>query len=124
MPARRDEDRALTQDGFDTRLFALRLERSRADLFGMLERLYGERPDYGAFRAALLARLEAAWEARPEALKWLDLKRDLEPDWFQRPDMAGYVFYIDRSRGRCGACSSTSTISRRWASPTSTSCRA
>src|SRR3989338_8647976 len=24
---------------------------------------------------------------------------DLEPDWFQRADMAGYVFYIDRFAG-------------------------
>ena len=29
----------------------------------------------------------------------LDLKRDLEPDWFQRPEMVGYVFYIDRFAG-------------------------
>jgi amylosucrase len=27
------------------------------------------------------------------------MKRDLEPDWFQRPDMVGYVFYIDRFAG-------------------------
>ena len=32
-------------------------------------------------------------------LKRLDLARDLQPDWFQRPDMAGYVFYIDRFNG-------------------------
>ncbi|MCU0901352.1 MAG: alpha-amylase family protein, partial [Cypionkella sp.] len=38
-------------------------------------------------------------EARPADLKRLDLKRDLEPDWFQRADMAGYVFYIDRFAG-------------------------
>ena len=29
----------------------------------------------------------------------MDLQRDLEPDWFQRADMAGYVFYIDRFAG-------------------------
>ena len=33
---------------FNSRVFDLRMERSRADLFGMLERLYGERPDYAA----------------------------------------------------------------------------
>jgi amylosucrase len=43
--------------------------------------------------------MRAAWRARPDDLRLLDLKRDLEPDWFQRPDMAGYVFYIDRFCG-------------------------
>jgi amylosucrase len=84
---------------FDRRIFGLRLERSRGDLFGMLERLYGHLPEYGAFCEALVARLQAAWAARPDELKWLDLRRDLEPDWFQRPDMAGYVFYVDRFAG-------------------------
>jgi amylosucrase len=69
----------------DARLFDLRLRRSEADLFGMLEPLYGQRPDYPAFRDALLDALRRGWQERPEALKWLDLERDLEPDWFQRP---------------------------------------
>ena len=85
--------------GFDDRLFDMRLERSRADLFGMLGRLYGARPDYADFTAALTAALEAAWAARPSDLKWQDLKRDLEPDWFLRPGMVGYVFYLDRFNG-------------------------
>src|SRR6185369_8558657 len=69
------------------------------DLFGMLERLFGERPDYPDFCAALSAALASAWAARPADLKWLDLRRDLEPDWFQQPGMAGYVFYLDRFNG-------------------------
>ncbi len=77
-------------------LFTLRLDRSAPDLWPMLDALYGHLPDYAAFRTALLKTLRKAWEDRPADLKRLDLKRDLEPDWFQRPDMAGYVFYIDR----------------------------
>jgi amylosucrase len=84
---------------FDRRVFGLRLERSRADLFGMLDRLYGQRADYARFCEALTASLEKAWESRPADFKWLDLARDLEPDWFQRPGMAGYVFYVDRFNG-------------------------
>jgi amylosucrase len=84
---------------FDSRLFGLRLERSRDDLFGMLQRLYGHRPDYARFVKALTRSLEKAWGERAPDLKWLDLRRDLEPDWFQRPRMAGYVFYIDRFAG-------------------------
>jgi amylosucrase len=84
---------------FNDRLFALRLERSRDDLFGVLERLYGHRPDFSRFSDDLTAVLHEAWEARPERLKWRDMERDLEPDWFQRPEMNGYVFYIDRFAG-------------------------
>ncbi|MFN3280230.1 MAG: alpha-amylase family protein [Tabrizicola sp.] len=83
----------------DDRIFELRLERSSPDLFAMLEALYGARPDYPAFRERLVRLLRKGWADRPEDLKLLDLKRDLEPDWFQRPDMAGYVFYIDRFAG-------------------------
>ncbi len=84
---------------FNDELFHLRLERSRDDLHGMLGRLYGAHPDYTAFLAALDATLREAWRKRPQDLKWLDLRRDLEPDWFLRPGMAGYVFYIDRFAG-------------------------
>lgn len=80
-------------------IFSLRLERSAADLWGMTDRLYGQQPGYAQFKAALVKAMRAAWAERPADLKRLDLKRDLEPDWFQRPDMAGYVFYIDRFAG-------------------------
>ena len=80
----------------DDDVFDLRLARSAGDLWPMLTALYGHRPDYEEFRARLLSALRKGWAARPTDLKRLDLQRDLEPDWFQRPDMAGYVFYIDR----------------------------
>jgi amylosucrase len=83
----------------DDEMFELRLARSAPDLFPMLEALYGARPDYPAFRDKLVKALRKGWNARPADLKRLDLTRDLEPDWFQRPDMAGYVFYIDRFNG-------------------------
>ena len=90
---------AKTPSVTDDDIFALRLNRSAPDLWPMLDALYGTRPDYPAFRDALLKTLAKAWKARPADLKLLDLQRDLEPDWFQRPDMAGYVFYIDRFAG-------------------------
>ncbi|MCX7890412.1 MAG: alpha-amylase family protein [Rhodobacteraceae bacterium] len=86
-------------DARDREIFELRLRRSAADLWGMTERLYGSHPDYAQFRDDLLALLERSWAERPGDLKHLDLARDLEPDWFQRPGMAGYVFYIDRFAG-------------------------
>lgn len=83
----------------DDELFDLRLARSAPDLFPMLEALYGTHPDYPGFRDKLVKALRKGWADRPADLKRLDLQRDLEPDWFQRPDMAGYVFYIDRFNG-------------------------
>ncbi len=77
-------------------LFLMRLSRSERDLFTPLETLYGSHPDYAAFREELLKSLITLQKARPAALRSLDLKRDLEPDWFQRPNMVGYVFYVDR----------------------------
>ncbi len=75
------------------------MARSAPDLWPMLAALYGAHPGYDAFCADLATALAEGWKARPSDLKLLDLKRDLEPDWFQRADMAGYVFYIDRFAG-------------------------
>lgn len=83
----------------DAEIFAMRRSRSAADLWPMLERLYGAHPDHAAFCARLDQAMASAWAARAPALKRLDLARDLEPDWFQRPGMIGYVFYIDRFAG-------------------------
>lgn len=87
----------------DKDLFALRLNRSADDLWPMLERLYGAHPGYDAMRADLLKAMRKAAQARAADLKRQDLVRDLEPDWFQRPDMVGYVFYIDRFAGDLAA---------------------
>ena len=83
----------------DADLFDLRAARSHDDLWPMLDRLYGAHPDYAGFCVALEAAMRRAWADRPVDLKRLDLRRDLDPDWFQRPDMVGYVFYIDRFAG-------------------------
>ena len=77
-------------------LFAMRFARSERDLFGPLEELYGAKPGFDTFRQDLIAALVRLQEQRAEPLRTLDLRRDLEPDWFQRPDMVGYVFYLDR----------------------------
>lgn len=89
----------MTQDTREKDIFDLRLARSASDLWPMLETLYGDHPGYTGLRTALLAEMRKAWKQRPSDLKTLDLERDLEPDWFQRPDMVGYVFYIDRFAG-------------------------
>lgn len=80
-------------------IFDLRLARSAGDLWPMLEKLYGTDPGYSDMCKSLREDMRQAWKSRPADLKNLDLERDLEPDWFQRPDMVGYVFYIDRFAG-------------------------
>ncbi|QYK41606.1 MAG: alpha-amylase family protein [Paracoccaceae bacterium] len=83
----------------DHDIFDLRLARSAPDLWPMLDALYAMRADYPAFRKRLLGAMRKAWDGRAADLRRLDLQRDLEPDWFQRSDRAGYVFYIDRFAG-------------------------
>lgn len=84
-------------------ILKLRFRRSREDLFGPLAELYGAHPDYGAVCGELLTALIEAQQQRPEELRLLDLARDLEPDWFLRPAMVGYVFYLDRFNGNLRA---------------------
>ncbi|MBF9043222.1 alpha-amylase [Rhodobacterales bacterium HKCCE4037] len=96
-------ERIIGEASSGRRMFDMRLERSAPDLWPMLDRLYGDHPAYPAMRDALLAEMQKAWKARPAALKELDLKRDLQPDWFQSPEMVGYVFYIDRFAGDLNA---------------------
>ncbi len=80
----------------DRRSFDLRWQRSHADLFQPLERLYGANPEFESrLRKLLLAR----WSERPAELKDLDLQRDLQPSWFLSENMVGYVFYVDRFAG-------------------------
>ncbi|MFV0408632.1 MAG: alpha-amylase family glycosyl hydrolase [Paracoccus sp. (in: a-proteobacteria)] len=87
---------ASSGQNFQEALFRLRYQRSRNDLWTMLDRLYGNHPKYSSFRRSLNQMLYKFWDTRPNDLRLRDLKRDLEPDWFQRSDMAGYAFYIDR----------------------------
>ena len=83
----------------DRQIFRLRLERQFSNLFEGLEPLYGARPDFETVLARLVTKLAEFYRDRPEALKVLDLARELTPDWFQRPEMIGYVAYAERFAG-------------------------
>lgn len=86
-------------DPRDRQIFLLRLERWFQNLVDGLRPVYGRRPDFRETVVTLARDLADAFAARPEALKELDLERDLTPDWFQRESMLGYVFYVDRFAG-------------------------
>ncbi|MEZ4630838.1 MAG: alpha-amylase family glycosyl hydrolase [Deinococcales bacterium] len=85
--------------GADRLLFRARCERYLPELIEGLYPLYGERDDFESWLAKSLKLLAHHVQTRPQDLKDLDLKRDLNPDWFQAPDIIGYVFYGDRFAG-------------------------
>jgi amylosucrase len=76
--------------------FDERLARWWPDLLDGLRPLYDD-PESVARR--LVAVAAAAFAERPDDLHRLDLRRSLEPDWFQRPGTVGYAAYADRFAG-------------------------
>ncbi len=77
-------------------IFQLRLEQGWADVVRPLRLLYGDRPDFETWLGRFLEITAKAYAARPSDLRHLDLQRVHQPDWFQRPDMVGYVAYTER----------------------------
>ena len=79
--------------------FLARLEHLSFDIAEPLEQVYGGVADTTGFVTELvLDALEAATE-RPAALRLLDRRREIDPAWFQRSRMVGYVCYADRFAG-------------------------
>jgi amylosucrase len=81
--------------------FLTRVEVALGDVHAPLALLYG-RGDEGTatelLGRALRIVLDAA-AARPDDLRRLDRRREIDPGWFQRPRMQGYVCYVDRFCG-------------------------
>jgi amylosucrase len=83
----------------DADAFLARLEQLAFDIAGPLEQVYGGVTDITRFATELvLAALEAA-AVRPAPLRLLDRRREIDPAWFQRSRMIGYVCYADRFAG-------------------------
>lgn len=80
-------------------IFRTRVELYWADVLRPLRRLYGERDDFDQWAGRLLEIVSRGYAARPPELRLMDLRRQSEPDWFQQPDMLGYVIYADRFAG-------------------------
>ena len=81
----------------DRTVLLARLERHWPDLLDGLTQAYGDRATELAPRVVDLA--VAGFLARPAELRLLDLRRHVEPDWFQSPRMLGYAAYADRFGG-------------------------
>src|SRR3954453_6850415 len=79
--------------------FLTRVGVALLDVHEPLALLYGERADVDAlFERALRTALAAAAE-RPDRLRRLDRRREIDPAWFQDTRMQGYVCYVDRFCG-------------------------
>ncbi|MEX5719980.1 alpha-amylase family protein [Geodermatophilus maliterrae] len=81
----------------DADAFVTRAELALFDVHVPLGLLYGDRAD-ALFERALGTALAAAAE-RPAALRRLDRRREIDPGWFQRARVQGYVCYVDRFCG-------------------------
>jgi len=79
--------------------FLTRLEQLWFDICEPLERVYGGTVDVPGFVQELVLDALAAAAARPAGLRLLDRRREIDPAWFQRSRMIGYVCYADRFGG-------------------------
>lgn len=77
----------------DADLFWVRMERYFEDIYSPLKQLYGEHPHRQKHYTAIFDCVVDAYLARAEPLRLLDLERQITPDWFERPNMVGYVCY-------------------------------
>ena len=75
--------------------FVARVERWFGDLHLPLAVLYGD----PALPARIVRQSLAAAAGRPQALRELDRRREIDPQWYQDPGMVGYVAYVDRFAG-------------------------
>jgi amylosucrase len=91
---RRVEQALAGEPEHDRTVFRARLHRNWPDL---LAAPYGDETADLAVRLVDLA--VAAFRQRPADLRLLDLRRHVEPDWFQSPRMLGYAAYADRFAG-------------------------
>ncbi|MGY1737564.1 alpha-amylase family protein [Geodermatophilus sp. SYSU D00684] len=77
--------------------FLARADLALYDVHEPLAILYGDAAD-DLFARGLRAALAAAAE-RPEPLRRIDRRREIDPAWFQRARVQGYVCYVDRFCG-------------------------
>lgn len=76
--------------------FLARLALVEPDLVEALSEVYDDVP---ALVSDLVGDALAAAAERPTALRRLDRQREIDPTWFLREDMIGYVCYADRFAG-------------------------
>ena len=79
--------------------FLARLETLSFDITEPLGVLYSDVADVDELATRLVLDALRAAAARPPGLRRLDRRREIDPAWFQRSRMIGYVCYADRFAG-------------------------
>jgi amylosucrase len=77
-------------------LFLARLDVQFLDIYEPVASLYGDKHDVDALAERLVRLALRAAAERPEDLRELDRRREVDPEWYQRERMVGYVCYVDR----------------------------
>ncbi len=83
----------------DADLFLIRLERYFEDIEHPLRRVYADHANLQDLFYTLGDQMCSAYLERSEALRLLDIERQMTPDWFQRETMLGYICYPDLFAG-------------------------
>jgi amylosucrase len=76
-----------------------RLELHHLDVIEPLELLYGDAADVAGVVGTCVELVVDAALQRPDPLRLLDRRREIDTGWFQRSRMVGYVCYADRFAG-------------------------
>jgi amylosucrase len=76
--------------------FWARVDHRLPDALKPLEALYGQCCDLSALVERVLGVLAAGAAGRRRELRDVDTRREIDPAWFQRPDLVGYVAYAER----------------------------
>jgi amylosucrase len=79
--------------------FLTRLEQLSFDILEPLGQVYGGVTDPEKLASDLVLDALNAAAVRPVPLRLLDRRREIDPAWFQRSRMIGYVCYTDRFAG-------------------------
>ena len=79
--------------------FLTRLDQLSFDILEPLGQVYGAVTDPGQLATELVLDALDAAARRPQTQRLLDRRREIDPAWFQRSRMIGYVCYADRFAG-------------------------
>ena len=79
--------------------FLTRLDQLSFDILEPLGQVYGAVTDPSKLATELVLDALNAAAQRPAPLRLLDRRREIDPAWFQRSRMIGYVCYADRFAG-------------------------
>ena len=79
--------------------FWARVDRSLSDITALVDALYGAVVPTADLVQTLVLEAATALGHRDADLRDLDARREVDPEWFQRPDRIGYVAYADKFGG-------------------------